>query len=369
MYEFGGETAGPLRQTGVPGVAAELNVRVLREEDYPRWTALVGTSPAGSVYSHPGYMEALCRATGAGFRVMVAERDGRIVGGVVLYERTSRAGPYVNPRLLLYYNGIVLVPHDSKYPSQQASWTLQTLSALEQGMSAEHYSRLRIKSRAAVADVRVFQSKGWSVLPTYSYVVDLSDIEAAWAHVDKNLRRLIGRCREQNVTLETSEDFDAFYRLHEETHERKGASLYLPYRAFRGYFEELRSKGLCRLYHARMPDGRIAATQLVLTSEHPVTHTVSAATGAEFLNLGASAFLRWAVFEHLAKDGYKGNDLTDAALNAVTHFKSQLGGDLQINFELARPDHVLWRLSDAASATSRFARGAARRVLRSKRAP
>jgi hypothetical protein len=364
---IGGETARSRQQTGVQGVAAELNVRVLGEEDYPRWTALVAASPAGSVYSLPGYMEALCRATGARFRVMVAERDGRIVGGIALYERASRAGPYVHPRLLLYYNGIVLVPHDSKYPSQQTSWNLQTLAALERALAAERYSRLRFKNRAAISDIRVFAAKRWLVLPTYSYVVDLVDIEGAWARVDKNQRRLIGRCREQGLSIEVSADFDAFYRLHEETHVRKGASLYLPYDAFRAFFEELRSKHLCRLYHARMPDGRVAATQLVLTGDHPVTHTVSAASGAEFLNLGASAFLRWSVFEHLAKDGYKGNDLTDAALNPVTHFKSQLGGDLQVNFELARPDHVLWRLGDAAASASRLARGTARRLLRPQR--
>ena len=344
-------------------MAAELRIRILGEEDYPRWTSLLASAPGGSVYSRPDYIGVLCEATAARFRVMAAERDGRIVGGVTLYERTSHAGAYVHPRFLLYYNGIVLMPHDSKYPSQQTSWNLQTLTALEEGLSGAGYSRLRLKSRAAVSDVRVFQDKGWSVLPTYSYVVDLSDMEAAWARVDKNQRRLIGRCREQGVTLETSDDFDAFFRLHEDTHVRKGAALYLPHAAFRRYFEALRSIGLCRLYHARMPDGRVAASQLVLASDHPVTHTVSAATDAEFLNLGVSSFLRWSVFEHLAKDGYKGNDLTDAALNPVTHFKSQLGGDLTLNLELSRPDHVLWRAGNAVTKAKRLARGAVRRVV------
>jgi hypothetical protein len=347
-------------------VAAELNVRVLGEEDYPRWTALVAAAPAGSIYSQPDYLTALCRATGARFRILAAERDGRIVGGIALYERTSRAGTYVHPRLLLYYNGIVLVPHDSKYPSQQTSWNLQTLAALEEALTGQGYSRLRIKSRAAVSDVRVFTDKGWSVLPTYSYVVELSDLEAAWARVDKNQRRLIGRCREQGLSVELNGDFDAFYRLHEATHLRKGASLYLPHAAFRAFFDELRAKDLARLYHARLPDGRVIATQLVLTG-HPVTHTVSAAADAGFLNLGASSFLRWSVFELLARDGYQGNDLTDAALNPVTHFKSQLGGELQLNLELSRPDHLVWRMGDAAASASRLARRAARRVLKRQR--
>ena len=348
-------------------MAADLNVRVLHEQDYPRWTTLLAAAPAGSTYSHPDYLAALCAATGARFRIMVAERDGNIVGGVGLYECTSRAGTYVCPRYLLYYNGIVLVPHESKYPSQQTSRNLQTLSALECALTRERYSRLRLKCRPEISDVRVFQCNGWSPHPGYSYVVDLTDMETAWARVDKNQRRLISRCRAEGLTAGASDDFDAFYRLHEQTHDRKGAALYLPYRAFRDYFETLRAKDLCRLYHARLPDGRVAATQIVLTGMHPVTHTVSAAADGGLLHLGASAFLRWSVFEQLARDGYKGNDLTDAALNPVTHFKSQLGGDLRLYFELARPDRILWRLGDGAAAVSQLARDAVRRVLAPRR--
>jgi hypothetical protein len=343
-------------------VAAEITSRFLAEEDYPRWTALVEESPGGSVYSRPDYIEALCRAAGGRMRVMAVERDGRIVGGITLYEQRSRLGWYVHPRLLLYYNGVVLMPHPSTYPSQRTSWNLQTLGAIERALAAARYVRLRIKSRA-LSDVRVFCEQGWLAEPTYTYVADISDHAAAWARVDKNLRRLIGRCRELGLTVSSSDDFDAFFRLHEQTHLRKGAPLYLPHRAFEAFFRELRSKGLCRLYHACMPDGRVVASQLVLTGSHPVSHTVAAGTDEAFLNLGASAFLRWTVFEHLAQDGYKGNDLTDAELNPVTHFKSQLGGELELNLELSRPDHTLMQVSRNARAAARSARRAVRGAL------
>lgn len=348
-------------------MAAELTTRILGEGDYPLWTTLVTQSPDGSAYSRPDYVEALCRAAGGQVRVLVAERDGRIVGGITLYERQSRLGPWVHPRRLLYYNGIVRVPHASSYPSQQTSWSLQTLTVLEKALVRTRYVRLRIKSRSIVSDVRVFRENGWQVEPTYTYVVDLSDLETAWARVDKNLRRLIGRCRENGLAVEASDDFDAFFRLHDQTHIRKGAPLYLPYRPFRGFFEELRAKDLCRLYHACLPDGRVVASQLVLTGGHAVTHTAAAGADAEFLNLGASAFLRWRAFELLARDGHAANDLTDAALGPVTHFKSQLGGDLQLNLELSRPDHVLLRLGARVRAAGTLARRAARRMVRGNR--
>jgi hypothetical protein len=152
--------------------------------------------------------------------------------------------------------------------------------------------------------------------------------------------------------------------MHRQLHERKGAPLYLPEPAFERWFRRLQAAGLARLFHARLPDGRSIAAQITLLGSHPVTHTVSAAADAEFLNLGASAFLRWRAFERLAELGYRGNDLTDAALNPVTHFKSQLGGELQLALEVQRPDSARLRTGEAVERRVRRARQLAGRAAR-----
>lgn len=345
-------------------MVAQVTTRFLAQSEYPHWSSLVVDSPDGSIYSLPGYLDALCAATGGHYRVLVAERDGQIAGGIALYERASRVGTWVSPRLLLYYNGFVLMPHDTKYPSQRTSWQLQTLTALEGELRNLGFARLRIKSRPTLFDVRVFRAQGWMVEPGYSYVVPISDLAAAWERVDKNLRRLIGRCREQGLVMTMDDDFEVFHRLHLQTHERKGAATYLPLDAFRAFFDRLRGQGLCRLYHARLPDGRVIASQLVLLGPHPVSHTVCAAADAEFLNLGASAFLRWQVFEDLAHAGYEANDLTDAELNPVTHFKSQLGGELAMWLKIARPDALRWRLGELPFLTAARAEQRLLRLLR-----
>jgi hypothetical protein len=131
--------------------------------------------------------------------------------------------------------------------------------------------------------------------------------------------------------------------MHLETHERKGAPLYLPERGFRSFFERLAKQGLLRLYHARLKDGRSISSQLVLLGPHSTSHTISAAADAKYLGLGGTPFLRWKVFEHLAELGYLANDLTDAELNPVTHFKSQLGGDLETCLVLSRQDSAVFR--------------------------
>lgn len=331
-------------------LSAPVTTRFLAAQDHALWAEFVANSPDGSVHSLPAYLDALCAATGDGYRILAAERDGRLAGGIALYQRRSPFGMYVSPRTLLYYNGLILARHTATSPSQRTAWHLQTLAALERSLAKLPYARLRFKCRSTLTDLRSFDEQGWALRPTWSYVAEISDLSALWSRVHKDQRRLIERCRERGLQVTVNDDFDAFHRLHVQTHQRKGAPLYLPLAAFRRFVETLQGSGLARLYHARLPDGRVAASQLVLTGPHPVTHSVAAATDADFLKLGVSAFLRWSVFEDLAGAGYHANDLTDAALNQVTRFKSQLGGELVLCLQVSRPDRLAFRAGQFASA-------------------
>ncbi len=135
------------------------------------------------------------------------------------------------------------------------------------------------------------------------------------------------RCERDGVEYREDDDFGALFRLHLDTHRRKGTPLYLPEMVFANFFAELKAAGLARLGHAVF-EGKVIASQLMLTGPHAVAHTVCAGADDDYLRMGASAFLRWHGCLALARSGYAANDLTDAALNPVTRFKSQLGGEL-----------------------------------------
>jgi hypothetical protein len=339
-----------------------VRVRELGEADHAAWNDLVASSPEGSPYSTPEYLGALCEATGARFRILAAFRGEELLGGVGLYEEKSRLGIEVSPRLLLHYNGLVLRPYETKYPSVRTARHLETLAALKEALLARGYASLRLKSRHPLADVRVFTEAGWTARPSYTYVVPIDDMERLRGRIEQNLRRLVDRCEREGVAFTEDEDFESFHCLHVATHERKGTDLYLPRAAFERYFRRLRAAGLIRLYHARL-HGRSISAQVVLTGRHPVAHTVSAGADAAHLKLGATAFLRFRVFEDLARRGYRANDLTDAALNPVTHFKSQLGGDLALSLTVEAPQSAPVRLIRSGRAAVRGMKHVLRRLL------
>jgi GNAT acetyltransferase-like protein len=338
----------------------DVEVRPLEQDAWPAWEKFVASAPGGSVYSLPGYLDALCTAGGGRFRILGVMRGEEIVGGVALYERTSRGGPFVSPRLLLYYNGVVVRRYETSYPSEATARHVKILTALETALSAMQLGSINLRSRA-LHDVRPFVAHGWSVSPSYSYVVPL-DLAAAWGKVEQNLRRLIDRARNAGMTLSDADDsFDDFFRLHEATLDRHGAGVYLPREAFRTFCAALRGNGLGKLFQARTKDGAPAAAQLVLLGPHAVSHTACAGADAELNRQGASAFLRWSAFESLAALGYQGNDLTDATLNPVTHFKSQLGGALELSLVLQSPRsrRFVWNArADTAVARARGSAGA-----------
>jgi Acetyltransferase (GNAT) domain len=340
-------------------------VVTLEPSAYGEWDGFVAASPDGAIYATAAYLDVLCAVAGGRFRILAVRRGDELAGGVALYERHSPFGDYVSPRLLLYYNGLVLRRYETKYPSQQTARDIETLRLLAEAIDAARYGQVLLKSRETVKDLRPFITRGWSARPGYSYVVPLADPPALWQRMEQNLRRLVTRCETRDrLSWGDDDDFDSFYRLHEITLGRKDVAAYLPHDAFATYVSRLRAAGLARLFHARLPDGRSIASQLVLLGGHPVSHTVSAAGDPEFSKLGAQAFLRWKVFEALAGLGYRANDLTDAGLNPVTHFKAQLGGDLTVSLVLESPGTRAYRWGTALRALPRRARAAVGRMAR-----
>lgn len=325
---------------------------------------MVLQSPQGSIYSLPEYLDILCSVAGGQFKLLSCCKGEEIIGGIALYETDQRFGKLVSNRLLLYYNGIVMKAHNSSYPSQRTSKDIEITSALEAELSSSDYSRIVLHNRSSLNDVRPFLSKGWEVTPSYTYVVPVSDYDSMWAKVEQNQKRLVKRCESRGVVLTEDDDFDSFYRMHIETHKRKGAPLYLPHDAFKLYFEKLSKLGMCKLFHARMDDGSSIAAQLVLMCGHPVTHTVCAVADGEHLKLGSTPFLRVKVFERLAELGCEANDLTDADLNPVTRFKSQLGGDLEMTIVLRKTNSTGLRVQESLNRSYSRARSLAGKIIK-----
>ena len=180
----------------------------LPESDYAEWNKLVSLSPQGSIYSTPEYLSTLCGVTGANFKILGVLRGDELVGGVGLYEVRSPFGTHVTPRLLLYYNGIIFRSYETKYPSQRTSRFLEIMDAIEEALKRSRYVRVILKNQSTFTDARLFETRGWTATPTYTYVVPLRDLTLLWNRIEQNLRRLINRCSQQGLQFTEDDDFE-----------------------------------------------------------------------------------------------------------------------------------------------------------------
>lgn len=318
-------------------MGSDVICRRLNADETETWLKLLAESPQGSVYANPAYLEILTRATGGSYSLLGVFRGSELVAGLPLYEQPITGGRSMANRLLLYYSGVVLKPLSTRYPSKATSKNLDSLDAIADWLIGAKYARV-IMNHQGMIDARPFLARQWTARPGYTYLVPIADLPTAWNRVDQNLRRLVDRCAQSGVTFSDDDDFESFFAMHLQTHERKGAPLYLPKERFAQYFREIRAAGIGRLYQARLADGRAVAGQIVLLGPAGRSYTVCAAADAEFLNIGTTPWLRWEAFKTLSAAGYTSNDLTDAALNEVTRFKAQLGGDLITNMIIQQPD-------------------------------
>ncbi|MFT3731446.1 MAG: GNAT family N-acetyltransferase [Hyphomicrobium sp.] len=309
----------------------------------------------------PKYLSALSEATGGTFKILGVRYGDELVGGVALYEERTRLGSFIYPRPLIYYNGIILRRYDTRYPSERTARQLKILQAIQSSIAQMGYAQLILASPSSLSDMRSFLAAGWKVYPRYSYVVDIRDLDVAWNRIDQNLRRLVKRCERESMNFNDHGSFDAFLDLHASIMTRRSHGLYLPPNCFREFYRKLNDASLCDLHEARSPSGEVIASQLVLLGGNSVCHIAAAATAKEHQSTGVTAFLRWRSFQVLSRLGYSAVDLTDAGLNSVAHFKSQLGGDLETTLVLEAPRTAVSRtlskvksLFDQTKTTLRF---------------
>lgn len=310
------------------------SVRELEPSEFTAWNALVAAASEGSPYQTPEYLRALAIATGADWRVLGVYRAGELWGGIGLYEEAGRFGLQASSRLLLYYNGPVIRATPGQPSASEDKHRRDALAHLADYLGDGPYRMIRVKTRAQQLDFRPWLERGWSARPVYTYVVDTRDAAETWRNIDHNLQRLVRRAEYHGITVTEHGDVGAFLAMHRQTHERKGAPIYLAEPQFRQFIESLVADNRARLFQASLPDGRPVAAQLVIFSDHPVTHTVAAAADAEHQHLGSNALLRWRVFQWLATKGYHANDLTDAHQPQVARFKAQLGGRVEMGLQL-----------------------------------
>lgn len=286
-----------------------------------------------------------------------------------MYMGKTGAGVVSSAHHLLFYHSPVIRDYTTKYPHERTARQFSILSALEHHLRRHPVAHLALYICHTLTDLRPFNAGGWTVVPRYTYVVTLDQRENVWNRMAPYQRRLVEKAKSHGVTWTDDDDFRSFYSHHLNICRKKNLKPYLTEPSFHSFFKELKAADLCRLYHARLPDGRSVASLLVLGGPHPVSQTLCAASDPDYHTLGVNPFLRWVVFNDLMKRGYTANDLSGAPLNDVARFKRQLGGELVVNWQVTRPVTAKYYLHREASKLKSWAVSGIKGAFRPRNVP
>lgn len=313
------------------------------EPTAPEWRELAATGSGATSYHNPDLVVAASTAFGKENLGWGVWGGGELLGGLLMQRR---AGGAIGPSPVVPFNGPVIRPSSSPYRSVRDRHDSRVLASLFDAVSSEAPTS-RIRMSTEISDIREALSRGWAVGSSFSYVMDISDLESTWKEMDPNRRRLIRRA-ESNGYVVTSlsslgPDPDRLVAEMIELQRRQMSPYGERPRAnvstWRTLCEGVIGTGSGRLFVACSPDGSPVAFQLTAVWRDLAGNMITG-SDPEHAALGANSLLRWRVCELLHAEGVSRIDLNGARSGEAGRFKASLGAEISERWDLWRPDGV-----------------------------
>jgi hypothetical protein len=188
---------------------------------------------------------------------------------------------------------------------------------------------------------------GWTLSASFTYHLDLTDLDLAWRRMDANRRRLIRRAAQRGLGVREVHEpssmlVEHLARLHAEQQASYGAAVDLEAAAWPLAVSMLLSSAAARLFVVDDPSGQVVGFGLV-TSSIPTAAMMLSGADLSRLDDGAAALLRWEMVVRLATDGVNELDLNGARTGPHGRFKASFGGELVERWELSPPPAATWQ--------------------------
>ncbi len=301
-------------------------LEVVQIHDPAVWDAFVRTSPEGTVFAMSAWLEAAAEALGGTPVRFGCYRGGDLVGGCGLLRIQKMGLKKATTPALTPYSGFLFAPSSARRAAQEEGKRTAVAAQLIERLEGDfHYVLLRHPSM--LHDVRPFGWRGWSVEVRYTYVVSLQDMDATWSNFKHSIRKQINKAAKQEIKITESEDIGLFLGLQERSFVRQKIAPPLARDRMRTFYEQLRARGLCRLYIADDGAGLPLSARIVVPGFDTAYDWVAGAD-PDYYATGATSLLVWTIMKEMS-ESHSTFDFSGANLPAVARFKRGFGGELR----------------------------------------
>ncbi|MCB0694183.1 MAG: GNAT family N-acetyltransferase [Lewinellaceae bacterium] len=280
------------------------------------YTALCREIPDLPIFLEPWYLDALA----PGWKVATVEKGGKTVAAWPYFPKRKGPVSFVTMPVLVRFMGPVFHP---EFDHEKQWYKLIP----ELWVQIKGYLVFRQDAPYSLTNWLPLYWLGFFQYTRYSYTIDLRQgREAIWAHVAGDYRQQkIPKAREA-VTVESSDDLEAFIQVHDQTFRHQS----LPSPVSRDTISRLdaaaAARGQRRILLARdRQSGQVHAGLYLLINDHSV-YMLMAGSDPALRTSGASILLTWEAIEWaLTLPGVRTFDFLGSMIEPIERVRRQFG--------------------------------------------
>ncbi len=308
---------------------ADYQVHSVQERHYRLWDDFVAASPQGCFYHTSCWKQIIDTGTEYTMRLYGCFLGGTLVGGCTLTEKVQLGRHAAVNALTTPYAGFLLLPASGTKISDQTSHEHAILSALSRFLEAR-FHQITLYNSPGLADVRPLTQSGWSAVPCYTYVLDISEPRRVWERMDGSVRQAIRKAVKQQFHVGTSTDVDSFYSLLDKTLGRRRLPNLIPRRLLDTLMHTDSLKDRRFFLTAQPKSGGLASGILVLWDQTTAYYAL-AATDPALYGSGIHSLLIWELIQRLSPVvGIL--DFVGANIPSIARFKEGFNPQLKTHY-------------------------------------
>jgi hypothetical protein len=246
-------------------------IRILEQERYSDWDALVGTSPHGCIFQSSWWLQ----ATGSPFEILVAEDpNGRLVAGIPLPRKKIAGLTLLYTPLLTPYLGPVFDLTACTGEIERLGFMRKVGEALARGIRG--YDGLSYWIGPCGPDLQGFLWAGFRAELGYTFRFDPgTPVETVLDGADDAHRGEVRLAKRTGVVVERSDDIERFLSQSRLTFLRQGTACPWTDDLVRSLWRAASSRGAARLYLSRTAASEDAAALVVVKDRAASYHLLA----------------------------------------------------------------------------------------------
>jgi len=300
-----------------------LEIRELGENDLKAWDDFVERSPQGSIFSSSSWFKVLNEAHDGTSEILVVFKNGRIVGGILIFVRKKSIFKVVGLPPLTPFTSVLFDESNLKKLPKIESQQKIIIKAISDYL-IKKYGFISISLQPNVGDIRQFLWCGWNAIVNYTYESEIRNLKELWNNLGKDARTTINKGKHNGLTISNG-DISDFYGLYVKTFSRQNLGTPIKEDFIKKLYCILSKNNKCKLYFSKTKEGKNAASALVVW-DNKKAYYLLAASDPE-IKEGAPSFLLWKIIEDISKS-FEKLDLVGANTPHIVKFKNEFATKL-----------------------------------------